>query len=143
MNWPTCVDPSTKNGTAGAGHDLRVSAWFVRSLLRLLVDDTHDQLRLALVWPNEWIGLGVEVHGLPSRYGTVSWAVRWHGDRPAVLWEIDGGPKDLKVQVPGLDRKFQGEGCVGEELLSPVGSGFGALDSDSADPNTPSSGTFS
>ena len=143
MNWPTCVDPSTKNGTAGAGHDLRVSAWFVRSLLRLLVDDTRGQLRFALVWPKEWFGLGVEVHGVPSRYGDVSWAVRWHGDRPAVLWEVDGGPIDLKIQVPGLDPKFQGEGCVGEQLLSPVRNGSEMYDPLDADPEPPVSGTFS
>ncbi|MDP6900826.1 MAG: hypothetical protein QGF99_02435 [Acidimicrobiales bacterium] len=143
MNWPTCLDPSTKNGTAGAGHDLRVSAWFVRSLLRLLVDDTGDQLRFALVWPKEWLGLGAEVHGLPTRYGNVSWAVRWHADRPAVLWEVDGGPTNLKVQVPGLDPQFEGEGPVGEELLSPVGHAIEMHDSDDADPEPPASGTFS
>ncbi|MDP6863091.1 MAG: hypothetical protein QGH80_05335 [Acidimicrobiales bacterium] len=143
MNWPTYLDSSTKNGTAGAGHDLRVSAWFVRSFLRLLVDDTCDQLRLALVWPKEWLGLGVEVHGLPSRYGNVSWAVRWHADRPAVLWEVDGGPTDLKIQVPGLDPQFQGEGPVGEELLSPVGQAIETHDRTDADPEPPASGTFS
>ncbi len=143
MNWPTCVDPSTKNGTAGAGHDLRVSAWFVRSMLRLLVDDSTDQLRLALVWPKEWLGLGAEVHGLPSRYGNVSWAVRWHSDRPAVLWEIDGGPIDLEVRIPGLDPQFQGKGCVGEELLSPIGNGIEMHDSGDGDPGPPASGTFS
>ena len=117
MNWPSFIDPRTKRGIAGAGHDLRVTACFVRSFLRLLVDDTTDELLVALAWPNEWLGQGVEVHGVPSRHGTVSWAVRWHGERPALLWEVDGGPGDLMVRVPGLDDSFVGEGCVGEALL--------------------------
>ena len=69
--------------------------------------------------------------------------MRWHGDRPAVLWEVDGGPIDLKIQVPGLDPKFQGEGCVGEQLLSPVGNGSEMYDPLDADPEPPVSGTFS
>ena len=117
MNWPSFIDPTTKRGIAGAGHDLRVTACFVRSFLRLLVDDTTDELLFALAWPSEWLGQGVEVHGVPSRHGTVSWAVRWHGERPALLWEVDGGPGDLMVRVPGLDDSFVGEGCVGEALL--------------------------
>ena len=117
MNWPSFIDPTTKRGIAGAGHDLRVTACFVRSFLRLLVDDTTDELLVALAWPNEWLGQGVEVHGVPSRHGTVSWAVRWHGERPALLWEVDGGPRDLTVRIPGLDDCFVGEGCVGEALL--------------------------
>ena len=117
MNWPSSIDPKTKRGIAGAGHDLRVTACFVRSFLRLLVDDTSDELLVALTWPNEWLGQGVEVHGVPSRHGTVSWAVRWHGERPAFLWEVDGGSKDLTVRVPGLDDSFVGEGPVGEALL--------------------------
>ena len=43
--------------------------------------------------------------------------MRWHGERPALLWEVDGGPGDLMVRVPGLDDSFVGEGCVGEALL--------------------------
>tara|TARA_Y100001970_G_scaffold160645_1_gene196514 strand:+ start:1848 stop:3710 length:1863 start_codon:yes stop_codon:yes gene_type:complete len=117
MNWPSSIDPVTKRGIAGAGHDLRVTACFVRSFLRLLVDDSTDELLFALAWPNEWLGQGVEVHGIPSRHGTVSWAVRWHGERPALLWEVDGLSKDLTIRVPGLDDSFVGKGCAGEALL--------------------------
>ena len=149
MNWPTQLDSLTKSGTAGAGHDLRVGAWFVRSFIRLLMDDTGDELLLALVWPKEWIGIGVEVHSLPSRYGSVSWAVRWHADRPALLWEVENGPSDLKVRAPGLDPKFRAEGCVGEQLLSPVDQEIEMPDSPEPEPEPepesgpPSSGSFS
>lgn len=120
MTWPTFIDPRTKKGTAGAGHDLRVTGWFVRSVLRLLVDDSTSELRFALAWPREWLGQGVEVHGVPSRHGHVSWAVRWHADRPALLWEVEGGSRDLPIRIPGLDSGFEGKGCVGETLLAAV-----------------------
>ena len=120
MNWPSIVDPESKWGTGGAGNDLRVTARFVMALLRMLVDDSSEDLRLGLVWPKEWLGQGVEVHGVPSRFGSVSWAVRWHGDRPALLWEAEDAPDDVLVRIPGLDENFAGLGKSGEELLSPV-----------------------
>jgi hypothetical protein len=142
LNWPSRINPSTRMGTGGAGHDLSVTAWFVRSVLRLLVDDREDCLRVAAVWPNEWYAQGVEVHRVPSRYGSVSWAVRWHGDRPALLWEVEEGPSDLVVKAPGLDANFQGKGPVGEELLAPVPHPSADAPENGDAPDAPSSGSF-
>jgi len=143
MTWPTFIDPTTKKGTAGAGHDLRVTGWFVRSVLRLLVDDSTDELRFALAWPKEWLGQGVEVHGVPSRHGHVSWAVRWHAERPALLWEVEGGSKDLPIRIPGLDSAFEGNGRVGEALLAAVGVGSQSEAGTDEVPGSASSGSFS
>jgi hypothetical protein len=142
LNWPSRINPSTRMGTGGAGHDLSVTAWFVRSVLRLLVDDREDCLRVAALWPNEWHAQGVEVHRVPSRYGSVSWAVRWHGDRPALLWEVEEGPSDLVVKAPGLDANFQGEGPVGEELLASVPHRSAHAPENGDAPDAPSSGSF-
>jgi hypothetical protein len=120
-SWPTFAHPKLRTGTAGTGHDLRVSAWLVRTMRRMLVDDFDSEeklLRLATVWPDSWIGHGVEVHGMPTRNGKVSWAVRWHGDRPALLWEVEGGSEDLVIVSPGLDPTFRGSGPRGEALLT-------------------------
>ena len=143
MNWPSYIDPKTRRGIAGAGHDLRVTACFVRSFLRLLVDDSSDELRFALAWPNEWLGQGVEVHGVPSRHGAVSWAVRWHGERPALLWEVDGDSQDLIIRAPGLDDSFVGNGCAGEALLRAKETQTQIRTSDNEGPGLPSSGSFS
>jgi len=120
-SWPTFAHPKLRTGTAGTGHDLRVSAWLVRTIRRMLVDDFDSEaklLRLATVWPDSWIGHGVEVHGMPTRNGKVSWAVRWHGDRPALLWEVEDGSEDLVIMSPGLDPAFRGSGPRGEALLT-------------------------
>ena len=51
---------------------------------------------LAQGWPREWLGANLEVHGLPAGpRSTIGYALRWHGDRPAVLWQVDGDPVGL------------------------------------------------
>jgi hypothetical protein len=41
--------------------------------------------------PAEWLGQNFEVYGVPTGAASeVSFALRWHGERPAVLWECTG-----------------------------------------------------
>ena len=130
LNWPTFMDPQLLTGTNGEGHDLKVGGLFLRTLLRLLVDApegpavmTRPGLRLAGHWPEAWLGQPVEIHDVPARLGTVSWAVRWHGDRPALLWDVvahdPAGPVP-HVTAPGLDPSFAATGWHGEAMLAPV-----------------------
>ena len=43
--------------------------------------------------PEPWWGASFDVRALPADpYRSVSYAVRWHGARPALLWEIEGTP---------------------------------------------------
>lgn len=50
--------------------------------------------------PAPWLGATVEAYGLPVGNGaTVSYAVRWHGARPAILWEVVGGAVTLTAPV--------------------------------------------
>lgn len=50
--------------------------------------------------PKGWEGTNFEVYGLPTGPdSTVSFAVRWHGARPAVLWEQAGTPLPLQASV--------------------------------------------
>jgi hypothetical protein len=43
-------------------------------------------------------------------------ALRWHGARPALLWELDGPPVELRCS--GLDSSWVGNGARGEALLA-------------------------
>jgi hypothetical protein len=138
LNWPTFMHPMLRTGTNGTGHDLVVGGLFVRTLLRLLVDvpdsgALNDRgtgreppgLRLAAHWPAAWLGQPVEVHNVPTRIGAVSWAVRWHGERPALLWEVaphDPSGNPPAVTAPGLDPAFAATGWQGETLLAPMPS---------------------
>lgn len=43
--------------------------------------------------PEPWWGASFDVRNLPADpFRTVSYAVRWHGARPALLWEVHGAP---------------------------------------------------
>ncbi len=51
---------------------------------------------LAGGFASEWLGTNFEVFDLPAGAATtVSYAIRWHGERPAVLWECSGDPVAL------------------------------------------------
>jgi hypothetical protein len=67
--------------------------------------------------PEPWRGTGVEAHGLSAGPATrLSFAVRWHGERPAVLWELDGPPVELSA--PAVDPSWRTSQPSGEALWS-------------------------
>jgi hypothetical protein len=68
--------------------------------------------------PRRWLGANFEVHRIPTgARSTVSFAVRWHGERPAVLWEQHG---DLqRLSAPGVDPDWSTVEASGEALWAP------------------------
>jgi hypothetical protein len=65
--------------------------------------------------PRRWLGANFEVHGIPTAVrSTVSFAVRWHGERPAVLWEQQGDPQ--RLTAPGVDPDWSTDEVSGEAL---------------------------
>jgi hypothetical protein len=82
-----------------------------------LVQETDDGVALCTVVPDEWLGQGIEVHDAPTAHGPVSFAIRWHGDRPALLWDI---PDGVRVTAPGLDPTWSAQQPKGDALLAPV-----------------------
>ncbi|MEN9804479.1 MAG: hypothetical protein RIS41_1326 [Actinomycetota bacterium] len=82
-------------------------------LARLTARDTVTLLADGM--PTDWYGVSCEAHGIAvgARH-RVSFAVRWHGERPAVLWEIDG-PPGLVVRT-GVDESWSTVESRGEAL---------------------------
>lgn len=67
--------------------------------------------------PETWWGASFDAHGLTADpHRTVSFAVRWHGDRPALLWEVSGAP-GLVVTAGGADATWHTTEASGETLL--------------------------
>ncbi|MDX2382098.1 MAG: hypothetical protein QNM02_20360 [Acidimicrobiia bacterium] len=65
--------------------------------------------------PTPWRGTGFEVHGVPTGVASsVSYAVRWHGERPALLWEQVGEP--LPLTASGVDVDWSTDQRSGEAL---------------------------
>lgn len=68
--------------------------------------------------PRAWIGSSIEAHGVPVPAGEVSVAVRWHGERPALLWECSA---PMRLSATSLDPEWSSEATTrGEALLAPT-----------------------
>lgn len=117
--WPEAIHPRVPGGCMGDGHHGWAAADFLSFVRTMLVRETDEGIALASMIPERWYGQGIEVHDAPTRFGTLSFAVRWHGTRPALLWELE--PHDPSVAVvltcPGLDPAWRSTELRGEALL--------------------------
>ena len=65
--------------------------------------------------PTPWFGQSFEVYNVPTGDASaVSYAVRWHGERPAVLWEQHGTP--VRLTGPVVDPAWITTAATGEAL---------------------------
>ena len=125
LSWQEMRATASSVGTwpSTAGHDPLQAAGLLAAVVSALIDDT-DPARLDLLpgWIELWRGQGVEIHGLAISAGQLSLALRWHGERPALLWEIEPNVAGVRRGVPtllcsSLDPSWQGSGWRGEALL--------------------------
>lgn len=90
---------------------------FIRSIERRIVDvdESGSAALLPGGVPTGWLGSNFEVHGLPTGpTSSVSFAVRWHGERPAVLWEQHDGL--VHLITPTIDPDWSTNERSGEIL---------------------------
>ena len=127
VTWPSSAMVA-EAGPTGAwdppSRDRAHIALLVANLWCGMADDRTDG-QLALLAHRlapGWHGQPVDVEELPTAAGRLSFAVRWHGNRPALLWELtphaDGG--EVTITAPGLDRAWRSNEQRGEVLLAPV-----------------------
>jgi hypothetical protein len=82
----------------------------------LITEDERDRSVAAFPgFRTAWLGQSLAVHDAPMRVGRCSFAVRWHGARPALLWDV---PDGVTVRAPSLDPSFVGTTARGETLLA-------------------------
>ncbi len=94
-------------------------------LLQASTADGRSEIHLLPTMPSAWLGGEIEVHRAPAAGVRVSYAIRWHGYRPALLWELhddhwmtgDGRPAPL-LRCPGLDPDWSSDQRSGETLLA-------------------------
>lgn len=121
--WPEAVHPRLPGGCMGDGHHGWAAADLLTFVRNLLVrEDGEHGLALCSLFPDDWLGQGVEVHDAPTHAGTLSYALRWHGDRPALLWELHPheGVGTTRLTIPGLDPSWSSTERSGEALLNRV-----------------------
>ncbi len=88
-------------------------------LSALVAAPGRDDVAVLPGFPAGWLGRSVEAYGLPVPGGRrISVAVRWHGERPALLWEVTGA-SGLTVGSPRLDPTWSTTDMKGEALLAP------------------------
>lgn len=79
------------------------------------VRDTETGLELLHAPPEP--GVDLEVHDAPTRFGRISFALRWHGEHPALLWDVTGAARGFELRVPVLAPGWATREPVGETLL--------------------------
>ncbi len=90
----------------------------------------NDQPELDLFpeWPTAWRGGPAELHALPTAFGQISAAIRWHGYRPALLWQFDQGghlESSVRLRCSALDPEWSSTAASGETLLAGAAEGLG------------------
>lgn len=91
--------PATAVGGSAAmpGDPGLVPSWVER---HLATSDEHAAQLMPMSFPPAWLGIDFEAHGLAiGLASTLSFAIRWHGDRPALLWEVHGAPMPLSYDT--------------------------------------------
>ena len=95
---------------------VRIVAWVEDQLARPAPDDSCALLPSG--FPPSWLGADFECYRLPAGDGAdLSFAVRWHGERPALLWELHGAPS-LRITGGGADAAWSTTDGHGEALLA-------------------------
>jgi hypothetical protein len=85
-----------------------------------LIRDGDDEIEILPGFRPEWLGQHLAVHDAPLWRGACSFALRWHGARPALLWDA---PPDCRVTTPRLDATWSSREQTGETLLAePTGA---------------------
>lgn len=65
--------------------------------------------------PPTWLGQSLDVYGVPTGpASSVSFAIRWHGERPAILWEQTGEP--VTLTAPRVAPAWSSRETTGEAL---------------------------
>jgi hypothetical protein len=80
-----------------------------------LVKEAAGAIELVPGFRTAWLGQSIAAHDVPLRQGVCSFAVRWHGPRPALLWDV---PPGTVVRANALDPSWSSTEPVGETLLA-------------------------
>jgi hypothetical protein len=90
-------------------------ARFLSALRAVLVHERAGRIDLLPGFPSDWLGQPMTVSAIPLRAGSLSFAVRWHGARPALLWDAPAG---VELRTPALDPSWSTREPTGETLLA-------------------------
>ena len=101
--------------------DFNRDSWQVEADdLAAVLSDRAGAVDLLPAIPVSWRGRAIDGLRLPIEQGSISFGLRWHGPRPAVLWEIDA-EAPVRVTASAIDPDFSATDAKGETLLNDPG----------------------
>jgi hypothetical protein len=112
--------PATSGGASFVPHSLERTVNEVCSLTRRMAAEQADQsIDLYAGWATaDLLGQAIAMHAVDTPIGKVSAAIRWHGERPALLWEALSAPADhIELRCSALDTTWTTTQRSGEALL--------------------------
>ena len=119
---PAVAASSSPTGALGlefGRHDPVASVLYLLAARRAVVDEpggTGGPVAIVPGVPSEWFGAAMEAHAMPVTGGAVAFGLRWHGERPAVLWDL-ATAAPTSVCAPSLDAAWSDERPRAEALL--------------------------
>jgi hypothetical protein len=119
-SWPSFVHPRLGTGSGGLGDDPLVCAQMAGAIRDLVVIEAiaGRELQLLPVLPSAWRGQPIDVIGVPTFGGRLSYSIRWHGPHAALIWELDGpAVGEVRLCAPGLSQEWSSTVRSGEALL--------------------------
>jgi hypothetical protein len=125
---PTVVDiaPVITTDALTLLEDPTAAAAMVSAARAKLVDDVARRQLDVLPGANRetWRGRSLDIANLPTNSGVVSFALRWHGDKPALLWEAPPTKRRARItlRAPALAPDWSTKEPSGEALLDAGGA---------------------
>lgn len=118
--WRTLADAPRPRSTPvdAPSEDLEAEILAVATIEdRLVRAIGPDVLHLLPDGATPWRGSNIEAHALHAgARHHLSFAIRWHGENAALLWEVSG-PPGMRLAAPEVDRAFSTTDARGETLL--------------------------
>ena len=95
--------------------DIRAIAWVEEKMVAVQRDGSVQVFGRGI--PRLWLGANLECHRVAAGpLHTVSFGIRWHGEKPALLWEVSG-PAGVKLDAGICDPTWTSVESAGETLL--------------------------
>lgn len=104
------------------GDDVAAAASVIEAVRGVVIADRDRVIEAIPSLPAQWRGQPIDVLRAPTGLGQFSYGLRWHGARPALLWELDAAPDSpVTVRAPAIDSVFESADISGETLLADPG----------------------
>ena len=108
-------DPRTAWARLTTAQTERPSATLLNAMRDLVVTEERAGVAIVPEFPTAWLGLALAVHDVPLNRGLLSFALRWHGRRPALLWELS---EPMALRCPALAPGWSTTERSGETLFA-------------------------